>query len=397
MKSFNSSSSSSPTVGDFVCVAIAGVGVVQLLTPADPIGSTLRLFRQLRSQEKSLTCASDVKKGIDEYTRLHSTETSTDERNKEYKSLVNSYYDLATLFYEWGWGQSFHFANRYPKESFQQSISRYENFIASKLGLVGDNQKSKVLDVGCGIGGPMRNICRFLGADLTGITLNHYQVNRCNEIIQTYPVHKAIATKCRAVQGDFMEMPFEPDQFDGAYAIEATCHAPDRVKCYSEVYRVLKPGSIFITIEWCMTDKYDSTNKEHLRIKQYIEEGDGLPDIAHTSTCVDAMKSAGFEVLCSEDVAEEDFGASAGGKAWMTPLLPSWNIFTQRFQFNWLGKRVVSYSLKVLEFFWLAPKGTSATQLMLLKGGIGLGEGGKNKIFTPMFMIVGRVPDIKEQ
>eukprot|EP00983_Pelagomonas_calceolata_P101549 1158706-Pelagomonas_calceolata.AAC.2 len=31
------------------------------------------------------------------------------------------------------------------------------------------------------------------------------------------------------VRGDFTQMPFEAKSFDGAYAIEATCHAPKHV------------------------------------------------------------------------------------------------------------------------------------------------------------------------
>jgi sterol 24-C-methyltransferase len=53
---------------------------------------------------------------------------------------------------------------------------------------------------------------------------------------------------------------------------------------------------------------------------------------------------------------------------------------------------IVKYALKILEFCFLAPKGTSETQLMLQKGGIGLGDGGRAKIFTPMYLMVGRVP-----
>lgn len=41
--------------------------------------------------------------------------------------------DLATLFYEWGWGQCFHFAHRYADETFVQSIKRHEYFLASRL------------------------------------------------------------------------------------------------------------------------------------------------------------------------------------------------------------------------------------------------------------------------
>lgn len=78
--------------------------------------------------------------------------------------------------------------------------------------------------------------------------------------------------------------------FDGAYAIEATCHAPSRHGVYSEIYRVLKPGASFAMYEWCLTPKYDASNALHRRIKKQIEEGDGLPDMART-TEIDAAVS----------------------------------------------------------------------------------------------------------
>jgi len=366
----------------------ATLGFVQFLTPADPIGKTLRLIKQFRSQEKALTSAGDVKSGIDEYNRLHSADNA-DERNKEYKSLVNSYYDLATLFYEWGWGQSFHFAYRHPHESFDESIRRHEYHLASKLGIA-KGGKDKVLDVGCGIGGPLRNICKFTGADVTGLTLNQYQVDRGNELCNSDP--QLGTKKCRLVQGDFMQMPFKESTYDAAYAIEATCHAPDRVGVYGEIFRVLKPGSIFACYEWCMTDNFDPKNPDHQNIKKQIEEGDGLPDICHTSVCLDAMKKAGFEILDERDLAEDDYGAKNGGKPWNLPLLPSWNPLTQRFQFNFLGMFLTKHMLWLMELLFLAPKGTSKTQIMLQKGGIGCARGGTTKIFTPMYLMVGRVP-----
>lgn len=48
--------------------------------------------------------------------------TSVEEREGSYAKLVNAYYELATLFYEWGWGASFHFAYRLRGESFAESI-----------------------------------------------------------------------------------------------------------------------------------------------------------------------------------------------------------------------------------------------------------------------------------
>ena len=269
------------------------------------------------------------------------------------------------MFYEWGWGASFHFSNRHSYESFDEATRRHEFYLASKLNLSGalsglkkkisgsaamngsngsakqyaeDEQvregstpsmaNVKVLDVGCGIGGPMRNICKFTGADVTGLTLNQYQVDRGNELCvadahfkNTKECDNGLSdVRCRSVQGDFMKQPFENSSFDAAYAIEATCHAPDRVGCYSEIYRVLKPGAIFACYEWCLTDKYDPSNQEHVLIKKQIEEGDGLPDIASTHHCLTALKKAGFEILEERDLVNDEYGG------WQDPATGEYSI-----------------------------------------------------------------------
>lgn len=94
-----------------------------------------------------------------------------------------------------------------------------------------------------------RNIARFTGLPVTGVTINKYQVGRGNEL----NAQAGLETLCRSVQGDFMQLPFPDASFDGVYAIEATCHAPDRTKVFAEIFRVLKPGQTFACYEWCLT------------------------------------------------------------------------------------------------------------------------------------------------
>lgn len=334
-------------------------------------------------QESRLSCSGTVKKGVDDYSNLHRKE-STETKAKQYQVLVNAYYDLATVFYEWGWGSSFHFSYQYPGESFDESIRRHEYYLASQLNIT--HEKQHVLDVGCGIGGPMRNICRFLQCHVTGITLNPYQVQRGNEL--TAKSKDAFCrTHAKSVQGDFMRLPFADDYFDGVFAIEATCHAPDRVACYGEIFRVLKPGAIFACYEWCLTTKYDPNNPEHVRMKADIEEGNGLPDITTTEACWNAIKQAGFE-----PIVERDLALTPDVQPWYTPLTASWNPLTQRFQFNWLGATITNVAIYMLELFWLAPRGTVKTQKILQAGGFALRDAGKEGIFTAMYLIVGRKP-----
>ena len=81
-----------------------------------------------------------------------------------------------TDFYEYGWGQSFHFGPRWKGEGFIESIKRAEYHLCSRLGM---KPGMRALDVGCGVGGPMRNMAIFSGAKIDGITINEYQVRAC--------------------------------------------------------------------------------------------------------------------------------------------------------------------------------------------------------------------------
>ncbi|CAF1912272.1 unnamed protein product [Brassica napus] len=50
-------------------------------------------------------------------------------------------------------------------------------------------------------------------------------------------------------------MPFDENTFDGPYFIEATCHAPELEEVYAEIFRVMKPGSLYVSYEWVTRDR----------------------------------------------------------------------------------------------------------------------------------------------
>lgn len=129
--------------------------------------------------------------------------------------------------------------------------------------------------------------------------------NQLNNEENLLPVEGASGATALSVQANFMKIPFEDNTFDCVYAIEATCHAPQRQGVYSEILRVLKPGGRFACYEWCLTDKFDKNNPEHLIIKKKIEEGDALPDMATCDEVVEALRDVGFEVVASRDMAQD--------------------------------------------------------------------------------------------
>ena len=80
-------------------------------------------------------------------------------------SSVDRYYNLATDFYEYAWGESFHFCRFAYGEAFTRAIARHEHHLAHSIGLQRD---MKVLDVGCGVGGPAREMVNSPAATSPG-------------------------------------------------------------------------------------------------------------------------------------------------------------------------------------------------------------------------------------
>ena len=118
----------------------------------------------------------EIKTEFEGYSKSYGTEAGagiTDRSNTS--ELVDKFYSLVTDIYEWGWGQSFHFSPLLPGKSVRESEAAHEARLAAILGL---RPGKNVLDVGCGVGGPMRTIASTSGGIVTGITINDYQVSR---------------------------------------------------------------------------------------------------------------------------------------------------------------------------------------------------------------------------
>jgi sterol 24-C-methyltransferase len=332
---------------------------------------------QLTDLVQTSLAADAVEKVVDEYQSFHAGTVET--RKANYTRMVNDYYDLVTDFYEYGWGESFHFAPRHRGESMQASLARHEFFLAHTLGL---KPGMKVLDVGCGVGGPMRAIARFSGANVVGVNNNDYQIERGTRQNRA----ARLDGQCSFLKADFMKLPVPDGTYDGVYAIEATCHAPDKVKLFSEIFRVMKDGAEFAGYEWCLTKSYDAGNAGHRAIKKGIEEGDALPDIWYEKDVVDALQRAGFEVLAERDVASN----ADPETPWHRELSQTFSL--RDFKRTKVGRRVTHRLVRVLETLRIAPKGSTAVSEFLNAGARALVAGGEAGIFTPMFFFHARKP-----
>ena len=313
---------------------------------------------------------------VDDYARIH--DAATDDRKAQYEKLVNDYYDLSTQFYEFGWGPSFHFAPRRKGESLKDSIVRHEHFLADRLALKPDMH---VLDIGCGIGGPTRNLTRYTGARFTGLNNNAYQVKRAREL------SRELQSRCDFVVGDFMQLSASPTQYDAAIAIESLPHAPDKTAAFREIFQILRPGAGFAGYDWCLTDRYDPSNPEHQEIKSKIMIGNGLPDIATETEVVTALREAGFDLLEARDLA----GESDPSTPWYRPL-QSGDFRLSSLTRSPLGRAITNVVLGVGEKLRLVPKGAKAVSTFLNAGADALVKGGETGVFTALYFFQARKP-----
>jgi sterol 24-C-methyltransferase len=297
-------------------------------------------------------------------------------------SLARRYYELVTQFYERGWGESFHFAPRRKGEPLPVALRRYERDLGGRLGL---SAGQKVLDLGCGVGGPMRHLAEDFDVHITGVTIVPYQAQRGRLLTR----QAGLADRCSFVVGDFNDLQFRPGSFDAVYSIEACCHAADRRGPFGEAFRVLRPGGCFAGYDWCLLPDFERANPDHVRIKEGIEQGNGIAALRPQSDIVESLRDVGFEV---ERVG--DWATTGDHRTpWYGPLAPGFS-FTG-FRNSRAGAFLSRLLIRFLESIRLAPPGTVAVHDVLRLAQWSLVEGGQKQIFTPSFFWVARKPELR--
>ncbi len=106
---------------------------------------------------------------------------------------------------------------------------------------------SRVLDVGCGIGGSARILARDYGFDVLGISISPGQIARAAAL--TPP-----DLPCRFAVMDALDLQLDDASFDAVWSVEAGPHMPDKQRYADELLRVLRPGGRLAVADWNRRD-----------------------------------------------------------------------------------------------------------------------------------------------
>lgn len=185
-----------------------------------------------------------------------------DTPSRAYKENVGDEYDSWTEdgVLEYYWGEHIHLG--YYTEEERQKGYKKKDFKQAKLDFVdqmlkwsGAKSPSRVLDVGCGIGGTTRILAKnFPDAKTQGITLSKSQVKRGTELAAEQGLGN-----CSFQVMDALHMDFPDDTFDLVWACESGEHMPDKKLYVEEMTRVLKPGGTLVIACWCQREESPQT------------------------------------------------------------------------------------------------------------------------------------------
>ena len=195
-------------------------------------------------------------------------------RDRRYESSesVASAYDAWTedRLLEQLWGEHVHLGHygtpagscdfREAKEAFVHELVRWSGLDQLPAG-------SRVLDVGCGIGGSARILARDYGLNVLGISISPAQVERATQLTPS-------GLSCRFQVMDALDLQLPDQSFDAVWSVEAGAHMNDKAKFADEMLRTLRPGGYLALADWNSRDlrSYPPSFFEKLVLKQLLEQ-----------------------------------------------------------------------------------------------------------------------------
>ena len=350
-----------------------------------PFSKELKELRKLSRGLKAAYRGSDARRRVKQFDdwMVRAAAEDTGATGYDHASTVKEYYDLCSEFMVFGWSDSLHFAPLSPEENLEDSQTRHQRLMIAKLEL---REGMTVVDVGCGIGGPMRRVIREAGVKVVGVNSSEVQLSEAKSLnAEAGLEHMSDFLSC-----SFMDMGAIADNtFDRGYAIESTCHAPDKAGAFAEIYRVLKPGALFWGQEMCMTDTFDPDAERHRAIKQDLMQGIALKDIATMGEVDLALETAGFQVIEGRDRAVAENGPVT---PWYQPMVTHRETLGNALRRTPLGRRAFIGTSRLVEALGVFPKGSADVIGFLDRTANAYVAGGEAGIFTPLYCFLARKP-----
>lgn len=177
--------------------------------------------------------------------------------------------------------------------NWRQASSERVISIAHRMGI---EAGQIAVELGCGIGGPGRDIATVTGAKVLGLSISINQLHNLRRISEE--VGSAYTTVAKA---DMQKLPLGNGTVAHIYSINAIYHVNDPNAVIDESYRTLRRGGSFGVDDWFTTDKTPDEALSKLRYN-WSTSANGFHNI---NAFTDRMRSVGFVIAETVDFTEE--------------------------------------------------------------------------------------------
>lgn len=212
------------------------------------------------------------------------------------------------------WGEHVHlghYGSPPRRRDFRRAKEDFVHELVHWSGLDQLPPGSRVLDVGCGIGGSARILARDYGLDVLGISISPGQIRRAQELTRQ-------GLSCRFAVMDALALELPDASFDAVWSVEAGPHMPDKQRYADELLRVLKPGGRLAVADW---NRRDPSVRPLNRLERWVMH-QLLVQWAHP----EFASIPGFQ----RNLEQSRWGAQSHGPLqvetgdWSRETLPSW-------------------------------------------------------------------------
>lgn len=158
--------------------------------------------------------------------------------------VAQEYYNSrdADEFYHAIWGGEDIHVGIYKNETEDIGVASRRT-VDTMLSHVGPlTAESHLLDIGSGYGGAARTIAETNPCRITCLNLSEVQ----NERNREKNIAAGLDKRIEVIDGAFESIPVPDEDCDVVWSEDSLLHSSDRKRVLEEVYRVLKPGGVFV-------------------------------------------------------------------------------------------------------------------------------------------------------
>lgn len=225
------------------------------------------------------------------------------------EKITRERFNYLKKYYDNSWDEKEHtlhvglFKNK--DDSLEKSYQQATQYLLKNLSAINPiNQDSNILDIGCGTGRTLINICVKFGCRGIGIDLSDEQIKDAEIYLNKLNIKRAkenktsIRAKFIRSSGSTLDKTLKEDsQFTHIISQDALLFVENKQSLFQNIYRLLTPGGVFAVADFLSeSEAKDRTAKEEDLVYKLVNWNKGLSFEQYNQI----LKAVGLTIIHSE-------------------------------------------------------------------------------------------------